>query len=461
MTTRSKRRTADGSGRRAFALPPSTQHYAPDRRAQTDHIKLELSFDFERKILYGRCTTTVTAVGGPLSSLELQAGRMRILSARVGAKRVAFDLVGDQLRIELPRLAAGKSATVVVDYEVHQPEQGIYFIGPDKGYPKRPLQVWTQGQDADAHYWFPCVDHPNAKATSEVIAVVPAGFFVLSNGALVSTETDKARKTTTYHWKMDIPHVTYLISVVAGKFVGRTTMADGVPVSWYVEPGREAEGLRSFGKTPKMLRFFNERIGYKYPYAKYAEIAVREFIFGGMENTSCTTQTDATLHDARAHKDYSSEPLVAHELAHQWFGDLLTCKDWAHAWLNEGFATYFELLWKEHEHGEDEFAYAPSSIRIPISARTASTIGVRSSQACTSSRPICSTATSTRRAAPCCTCCALSWATSCGGAPSTQYVTEHAQGSVETVDFARAVEKASGRQLRALLRPVGVRRRPP
>src|ERR1700687_1867933 len=359
MSTTSCRRaeTSHASTRRPFALPSSKAQYGPDRRAQVEHIALTLSFDFKAKILYGRCATTIRAVGGALTSLDLQAGSMVIKAVSASGKPAAFELVGDSLRIELPKLASGKTATVSIDYEVRQPEQGIYFIAPDKAYPDRPYQAWTQGQDADAHYWFPCVDHPNAKATSEVIAQVPADYFVLSNGTLVSAQLDKAKKTKTYHWKMDVPHVTYLISVVAGKFVGRTTMVDGIPVSWYVEPGREADGRRAFGKTPAMLKFFGDRLGYKYPYAKYAQIAVREFVFGGMENTTCTTQTDATLHDARAHVDFSSDGLVAHELAHQWFGDFLTCKDWSHAWLNEGFATYFEQLFTQFDLGDDEFDY--------------------------------------------------------------------------------------------------------
>ena len=263
--------------RRAFPLPASKPHYAPDRRARVDHIALKLSFDFARKILKGRCDTTFTAIGGPLKSFELQAGKMLIKGVRSGGKALPYELIGETLRIELPSLARGKSTTVSVDYEVRQPQQGIYFIGPDKGYPDKPYQVWTQGQDADAHYWFPCVDHPNAKATTEVTATVPSDYFVLSNGTLVSTDEDTAKKTRTYHWKMDVPHVTYLVSVVAGKFVGRTDSSNGVPVSWYVEPGREADGRRSFGKTPKMVKFFGDRIGVKYPYSKYAQIAVARF----------------------------------------------------------------------------------------------------------------------------------------------------------------------------------------
>src|SRR5271166_595066 len=433
------------TSRRPFPLPTSKAQYAPDRRAHVEHIALTLSFDFKRRILYGRCATTFAAVGGPLAALTLQAGRMSIKGVRVGDKSVTFETAGDELRINVPKLAEGRSTTVTVDYEVHQPEQGIYFIGPDKGYPDKPYQVWTQGQDADAHYWFPCLDHPNAKATSETVVTVPADFFVLSNGALVSETLDKAGKHKTYHWKMDVPHVTYLISVVAGRFVGRTSKAAGVPVSFYVEPGREADGQRSFGKTPEMVRFFSERIGYKYPYAKYAQIAVRDFVFGGMENTTCTTQTDATLHDARAALDFSSDDLVAHELAHQWFGDLLTCKDWSQAWLNEGFATYFDALFKEFDLGEDEFAMqriADQDIYLKEDGeryRRPIVTNVFREPVDLFDRHLYEKGG-----------CVLHMLRAQLGddlwwRAINKYVTANAMGSVETVDFARALERVSGR----------------
>ncbi len=358
---------ASASARRPFAIPGSKPRYAPDRPAAIEHIALELSFDFKEHVLFGTCRTTFRAAGKPLHILEMDADHLHVKSVRgPGNKKLLHELAGGRLIIDLGHtMQPGKSSTVIVEYEARQPNQGIYFISPDKGYPKKPVQVWTQGQDQDAHYWFPCIDYPNAKATTEVTATVPANFFVLSNGSLVSTTHDKAAKTKTYHWKMETPHVTYLVSCVAGEFSEHTDMLNGLPVSYYVVPGREADGARSFGKTPKMVKFFADRIGVAYPYTKYAQIAVADFIFGGMENTTATTQTDTTLHDARAHLDFSSDPLVAHELAHQWFGDLLTCKDWSHAWLNEGFATYFEALFREFDHGADEFDY----YRLQMAAR--------------------------------------------------------------------------------------------
>jgi aminopeptidase N len=234
----------------------------------------------------------------------------------------------------------------------------MYFVGPDAAYPDKPQEIWTQGEDEDSRYWFPCYDYPNDKATSEIAATVPARFFALSNGRLVDVHEDHSANTKTYHWRQDIPHSAYLMTLAIGAYVEIVDSYDGIPVLYYVHPGREDDARRAFGNTPRMMQFFSEKIGVRYPYDKYAQVAVNDFIFGGMENTSATTQTAETLHDARAHLDFSSDPLVAHELAHQWWGDLLTCRDWAHGWLNEGFATYFEALWMEHDKGEDEFRYA-------------------------------------------------------------------------------------------------------
>ena len=257
----------------------------------------------------------------------------------------------------MPRaLKRGAETEIAVEYSA-APRRGLYFVGPDDGYPHKPVEAWTQGEDEDSHYWFPCYDYPNDRATSEVIATVPEKFTAISNGGLIANTHDPSARTRTFHWRHDVPHSTYLITLAAGEFVAIEERAGNVPVLYYVHPGREEDARRAFGNTPRMIQFFERIIGVPYPYAKYAQVAVTDFIFGGMENTSATTQTADTLHDERAHLDFKSDPLVAHELAHQWWGDLLTCRDWSHAWLNEGFATYFEALWCEENLGADEFAW--------------------------------------------------------------------------------------------------------
>ena len=351
---------ASARGRRAFQPEHVEAKWARDRAANIKHIKLEVTLDFEKKRISGTATHRLSAIAGPLDRLEFDAAELEIRAVRAGSdgrEPASFETSDGKLRIGLARaLGAGEEIEIAIDY-AGQPRRGLYFVGPDQAYPSKPVQAWTQGEDEDSRYWFPCYDYPNNRTTSEVIATVPEKFTAISNGALLGSSLDGAAKTRTFHWRHDVPHSAYLITLAAGEFATIEDRAGSVPVTYYVAPGREEEARRAFGNTPKMIEFFERAIGVPYPYAKYAQVAVSDFIFGGMENTSATTQTADTLHDARAHLDFKSDPLVAHELAHQWWGDLLTCRDWAHAWLNEGFATYFEALWCEENLGADEFAW--------------------------------------------------------------------------------------------------------
>lgn len=345
-------------GRRTFAQADAQTHYAPDRLYDVVHIALTVQLDIAQHSLRGTCATTIRAIS-EVATLTLDAVDLQITQVRhAHGATLSYDYDSRRLRIPLDTpLQRGAETTVEVEYSVTKPRLGLYFITPDAAYPHKPVQVWTQCQDEDARYWFPCFDAPNEKATTAMTVTVPQPYFVLSNGKLVSTTHDDATRTTTYHWAHEQPHSTYLMTLVAGEFSEHTDMVDGVPVQWYVARGREADGQRAFGDTPEMLRFFSTRLGVPYPWNKYAQVAVSDFVFGGMENTTATTQTDLTLHDTRAHLDFSSNGLVAHELAHQWFGNLVTCKDWSQAWLNEGFATYFDALFHEHHKGTDEFRY--------------------------------------------------------------------------------------------------------
>jgi aminopeptidase N len=333
------------------------EQWTRDRSVDVQHIKLDVRLDFARRSISGIATHRIAAIADALREVVFDAGEMSINEVLADGKPTQFDLADSKLTIAMPRrLKVGEEVEVAINYSAH-PRRGLYFVGPDEGYPNKRLEAWTQGEDLDSRYWFPCYDYPNDRITSEVLATVPVNFFALSNGALVRTKEDKRRRTKTWHWRHDVPHSNYLISLAAGEFAEVVDRHGDLPVTYYVAPGREADAKRAFGNTPKMIAFFERKIGVPYPYAKYAQVAVSDFIFGGMENSSATTQTADTLHDARAHLDFTSDPLVAHELAHQWWGDLLTCRDWSHAWLNEGFATYFEALWSEENLGPDEFAW--------------------------------------------------------------------------------------------------------
>ncbi|MBV8654656.1 MAG: M1 family metallopeptidase, partial [Candidatus Eremiobacteraeota bacterium] len=301
-------------------------------------------------------TTTVVAVDDAVEEIVLDAVDLQIAEVRAGDAGLEHEVRTGSLRVRFPRpLRAGEELHFSVHYRVADPSRGAYFTQPDRANPEKPRQLWTQSQDSDARYWFPCVDYPDNKQTSTTTVVVRRGLFALANGELVEQRDDAA--TTTFSYRQDLPHPTYLFTLVVGEFSEIEQSGASIPVYYYVTPGCEDDGERSFGATPRMVKAFEEFIGVRYPFARYSQIAVADFIFGGMENTTATTQTDRTLHDERAHLDFSSDPLVSHELAHQWFGDLLTTRDWSHAWLNEGFATYFEAVWFEASLGWDEYVY--------------------------------------------------------------------------------------------------------
>lgn len=342
----------ESSGHRDFALPGSTLRYGPDKAVDVLHIDLYLRPDLEREHLEGICTTTVRALDEPVISLTLDAVDLRIASVERDERPLHFAVDGKHLTITFdPALSPEQEATFVIRYSVTKPRHGLFFVKD---------HAWTQSQDENARFWFPCLDYPHEKQTTSATIEVRKGQFALSNGALLERRDEGDR--TIFSYRQDVPHSTYLTTMVVGPFVETAqplARASGgeLPVFYYVLPGREADGERAFDKTPRMIEVFEEKLGVRYPYARYSQIAVSDFIFGGMENTSATTQTDRTLHDERAHLDFSSDPLVSHELAHQWFGDLLTCRDWSHAWLNEGFATYFEAVFREADLGYDEYLY--------------------------------------------------------------------------------------------------------
>ncbi|MDA1194486.1 MAG: M1 family aminopeptidase [Planctomycetota bacterium] len=344
-------------GREPFAFPGTVRRYAPDREVDILHVRLEIALDPEVVAIEGVVTHEFEALADGTATMRLHAGELAIdrITDEEG-HALAFRHVGEDLSIDLPRaLDHGEPGAVRVHYR-GTPRRGIYFIRPDAGYPAKPYQVWTQGQDEDSRYWFPCFDHPGEKFSSEILARVPAKHTVVSNGALVArTEHDDG--TATWHWSQEGEHSAYLVTLCVGEFDEVQLGAEPVPLTAYVPVGMKRIAERAFARTPEMVRHFAERFGIDYPWEKYAQVVVEDFIFGGMENTSATTLIDIVLYDDRAALDFDLDRLVAHELAHQWWGDLVTCREWPHAWLNEGFATWSQAIWREHAQGVDEEAY--------------------------------------------------------------------------------------------------------
>jgi len=348
---------AEKNGHKSFELPGARPHYNPDRPGQVEHIFLDLILDIPNKSFNGTCTITVMPVRNGINQVTLDAVDLNIQSVQVDETPQSFDYDGEQLHVQLQKpTEAGKEIKIAIAYGVEKPQRGLYFIAPDKHYPNKPTQVWTQGEDEDSRFWFPCFDYPGQLATSEIRVKVPKPFIAISNGELIATEEDGDNKI--YHWLQQQVHPTYLMTLAVGDFAEIRDEWNGKPVTYYVEKGYEEDARRSMGKTPRMIEFFSEKFGYPYPFPKYAQVCVDDFIFGGMENTSTTLLTDRCLLDERAALDNQrTESLVAHELAHQWFGDLVVIKHWSHAWIKEGLASYSEVFWTDYEYGADDAAY--------------------------------------------------------------------------------------------------------
>jgi len=348
---------SENNGHKSFELPGARPHYNPDRPGQVEHIFLDLALDIPKQRYQGTCSIRINPIRSGIDSLTLDAVNLQIESVQVDQVEQPFDYDGEQLQVRLKQATtAGEPIVVAIAYRVEHPQRGLYFIAPDEYYPNKPTQVWTQGEDEDSRFWFPCFDYPGQLATSEIRVRVPKRFMAISNGELIKTEADGDDKI--YHWLQQQVHPTYLMTLAVGDFAEIRDEWQGKPVTYYVEKGREGDARLSMGKTPAMIEFFSQAFGYPYAFPKYAQVCVDDFIFGGMENTSTTLLTDRCLIDERAALDNrSTESLVAHELAHQWFGDLVVIKHWSHAWIKEGMASYSEVLWTDHEYGSEAAAY--------------------------------------------------------------------------------------------------------
>jgi aminopeptidase N len=337
--------------------PWRVRHFAPDRQVDILHLALDVTPDFRTRTVQGTATFRFRPFTRPLEQLRLDAVDLRVRSVKSSARIAAWQVTDEAIVVTfVPPVPAGRETTLTIGYSA-EPRRGLYFRTPELGYPEDEWQMWTQGEPWEARHWFPGFDHPNEKFTSEVTCHVPDGLTVLSNGRLVAREKDAATGKVAVRWLQDKPHVNYLITLVAGHLRQLEDTYRGVPLEFWVPPSDLPEAMNTFRGTKDMMAFFERETGVPYPWAKYGQVVVRDYHWGGMENTSLTTLTDRTLHQADTETLTSSESLVAHELAHQWFGDLVTCKDWSQLWLNEGFATYYDALYQQHAHGEDHFRW--------------------------------------------------------------------------------------------------------
>jgi aminopeptidase N len=332
--------------------------YARSRDYDLQHSKIVLRFDLDQKKVLGEVTHSLSILRGGSSKIAFDSVGLNIQSVTLNKAPAKFETSADKLIIPLRGAAkTGDKFDVSIRYE-GKPAKGIYFILPDKDYPDRPKQIWTQGESEDTRYYLPTYDYPNDRLTTETILTVPASWITVSNGKLISV-SDAGKGLKTWYWKESVPSSTYLITVVAGEFDEVKETWRGIPVTYYAPKGRGDRLPINYGRTPAMMELFSKKFGVDYAWEKYAQVMVDEFVAGGMENSSATTNNSSSLVHPKLAPEYftGEDDLISHELGHQWFGDLVTCKDWGDIWLNEGFATFLEAVWTEAHFGKDQADY--------------------------------------------------------------------------------------------------------
>lgn len=333
------------------------RQYAPDRQFQVHHLALDVTPDFRQRSVSGTATIKFQPIAQPLDELKLNAVDLRIQSIDSPEKIESYNVTADHLIITFAApIPADKETSVKITYSA-EPKLGLYFRTPEMGYDPADEHVFSQGEAIEARHWYPCFDAPNEKFTSEITCHVPQGMIALSNGKLLTQESD-ANGLVAFHWTQELPLANYLIVLAAGHFNKWEDHLGDVSLPVYTPPADKGDVALSFGDTRDVMEYFNSEIGVPFPWYKYGQVVVRDFIAGGMENVSLTALADYALHTSATENIVDSDGLISHEMAHQWFGDLVTCKDWSHLWLNEGFATFYADLYNEHKNGPDADLYA-------------------------------------------------------------------------------------------------------
>ena len=335
------------------------------------HTKLDVKFDYDKSYLYGKEWLTLQPHFYPTDSLLLDAKGMEIKELAIvkGTTKTPLKYTYDgwQLNVKLDKTYRGKeSYTIYIDY-ISKPNEvkvkgsaaindakGLYFINPKGEDKNKPIQIWTQGETEANSVWMVTIDKPNQKTTEEISMTVPDKYVTLSNG-LLKSQKKNTDGTRTDYWKMDLPHAPYLFFMGVGDYSITKDTYKGKEVNYYVEKEYAPVARRIFGNTPEMIKFYSQILGVDFPWQKYSQIVGRDYVSGAMENTTATLHQESAYQNARQLTDGNSwESVIAHELFHQWFGDLVTAESWSNITVNESFANYSEYLWYEYKYGRDK-----------------------------------------------------------------------------------------------------------
>jgi len=355
-------------------LDISNYHPSYHRKNDLLHTQLDVRFNWEKEYLFGNATLKLKPYYYPTSKLTLDAKGFDIheVSMIKNNDHVNLNFTYDslQLHIELDTIYTSKEQYVIyIDYTAKPAElteggsdaitsdRGLYFVNPDGKELKKPMQIWTQGETEASSCWFPTIDKPNERTTQELNITIDTNFVTLSNGDLIYS-TDNNDGTRTDHWKMDKPHAPYLFMMAIGEYAVITDMwRDSIEVSYYVEPEYAPYARDIFANTLEMLEYYSTAFGVDYPWSKFSQVIVRDYVSGAMENTTAVVFNERVQRTRKELIDGGNDGIVSHELTHQWFGDLVTCESWSNTALNESLATYGQYLWNKYKYGREEADY--------------------------------------------------------------------------------------------------------
>lgn len=355
-----------------MVIPDTLPVYNASHKRVNDllHTKLDVRFDWANEKVIGKATLTLKPYFYPTSKLTLDAKNFEFQKVTFDGKNtpLKYEYDGEQIVIDLGRTyTRNEEYKIYIEYIASPSEsggsaaitsdKGLYFIDPRDEDPEKPTQIWTQGETEANSKWFPTIDKPNERTTQELYVTVEDKYKTLSNGVLASSKKNSDGTRTDY-WKMDQPHAPYLFMLAVGEFAVVTEKWEGIPLEYYVEPEYKEHAKAIYPYTPEMLTLFSEKLGLKYPWSKYSQIIVRDYVSGAMENTTAVIFGEFMQQTTRELIDVlDNEKVVAHEMFHHWFGDYVTTESWANLTMNEGFANYSEYLWLEHKYGADEADY--------------------------------------------------------------------------------------------------------
>ncbi|MDX2194858.1 MAG: M1 family metallopeptidase [Cytophagales bacterium] len=361
----------------AWAPEKSTYKPAKEKKMSIVHTLLKVDFDIPKHQLRGKATLTLKPYFYPQNQVILDAKGFDIIAVQLLSptpKTLTYEYNGKILTITLDKTyTKNTELQIFIDYiakpdelklsgsDAISSDKGLFFIQPDSLNPSKPFQIWTQGEPESSSCWFPTIEATNQKMTQELFITVPKKYVTLSNGDLIySTMLHDTLRTD--YWRMMQPHAPYLTMMAVGNFAVvehdyTYKYCPKIPVKYYVEPDYKAHAKAIFGRTPEMIDYFSKLLNYPYPWTKYSSVIVRDYVSGAMENTTSSLFGDFMQKNSRQILDHNFDNIVAHELFHHWFGDLLTCESWANLPLNESFANYSEYLWEEYKSGTDAAEY--------------------------------------------------------------------------------------------------------